>query len=236
MAKQTKRYLFIIFISFIFSLGSNAQETSKRLPLVEVLSFLEIQYNIQFNYAEDAISKIVIAEPSKDLSLSDILIYLSDKTDLEFTLINNNMVLVVSKMNDLKLQKLSEVTVAGYIVKGINKLNDGSFEIDVSDFDILPGLIDTDVLQAVQAFPGVQSINETVSNINIRGGTHDQNLILWDDIKMYQSGHFFGLISMFNPQITQRVSLIKNGSSTEYTDGVSGTISMETNRDINDKF
>lgn len=236
MAKQTKRYLFIIFISFIFSLGSNAQETSKRLPLVEVLSFLEIQYNIQFNYAEDAISKIVIAEPSKDLSLSDILIYLSDKTDLEFTLINNNMVLVVSKMNDLKLQKLSEVTVAGYIVKGINKLNDGSFEIDVSDFDILPGLIDTDVLQAVQAFPGVQSINETVSNINIRGGTHDQNLILWDDIKMYQSGHFFGLISMFNPQITQRVSLIKNGSSTEYTDGVSGTISMETDRDINDKF
>lgn len=236
MAKQTKRYLFIIFISFIFSLGSNAQETSKRLPLVEVLSFLEIQYNIQFNYAEDAISKIVIAEPSKDLSLSDILIYLSDKTDLEFTLINNNMVLVVSKMNDLKLQKLSEVTVAGYIVKGINKLNDGSFEIDVSDFDILPGLIDTDVLQAVQAFPGVQSINETVSNINIRGGTHDQNLILWDDIKMYQSGHFFGLISMFNPQITQRVSLIKNGSSTEYTGGVSGTISMETDRDINDKF
>lgn len=236
MAKQTKRYFFIIFISFIFSLGSNAQETSKRLPLVEVLSFLEIQYNIQFNYAEDAISKIVIAEPSKDLSLSDILIYLSDKTDLEFTLINNNMVLVVSKMNDLKLQKLSEVTVAGYIVKGINKLNDGSFEIDVSDFDILPGLIDTDVLQAVQAFPGVQSINETVSNINIRGGTHDQNLILWDDIKMYQSGHFFGLISMFNPQITQRVSLIKNGSSTEYTDGVSGTISMETDRDINDKF
>ena len=126
--------------------------------------------------------------------------------------------------------------VSSYIVKGINKLSDGSFEIDISDFDILPGLIDTDVLQAVQAFPGIQSINETVSNINIRGGTHDQNLILWDDIKMYQSGHFFGLISMFNPQITQRVALTKNGSSTEFTDGVSGTISMETDREINKNF
>lgn len=236
MAIQINRYFFIIIISFILSFGSNAQETNKRLPLVEVLSLLEIKYNVQFNYAEDAISKIVIAEPSKDLSLSAVLIYLSDKTGLEFTLTNDNMVLVVSKMSDLKLHKLSEVTVPGYIVKGINKLSDGSFEIDISDFDILPGLIDTDVLQAVQAFPGVQSINETVSNINIRGGTHDQNLILWDHIKMYQSGHFFGLISMFNPQITQRVSLVKNGSATEYTDGVSGTISMETDKDINDKF
>lgn len=236
MAKQTRRYLSILFISFIFPLGTSAQETDKKFPLVDILSSLEIQHNIQFNYAEDAISNIAIAKPSKDLSLTDTLIYLRDKTGLEFTLTNDNMVLVISKMSDLKLQKLSEVMVAGYIVKGINKLSDGSYEIDISDFDILPGLIDTDVLQAVQAFPGIQSINETVSNINIRGGTHDQNLILWDDIKMYQSGHFFGLISMFNPQITQRVSLTKNGSNTEFTDGVSGTISMETDKEISKKF
>ncbi|MCK5401430.1 MAG: TonB-dependent receptor plug domain-containing protein [Flavobacteriaceae bacterium] len=131
---------------------------------------------------------------------------------------------------------LSEIVISQYIVNGINKLNNGSYEIDFSNFDILPGLIDTDVLQSVQAFPGIQSLNETVSNINIRGGTHDQNLILWDDIKMYQSGHFFGLISMYNPQITQKVSLRKNGTDATYTDGVSGTISMKTNKNINTKF
>ncbi|RLD27656.1 MAG: TonB-dependent receptor [Bacteroidetes bacterium] len=133
-------------------------------------------------------------------------------------------------------QSLSEVIISDYITSGINKINDGSFEINFSDFDILPGLIDNDVLQSVQAFPGIQSINETVSNINIRGGTHDQNLILWDNIKMYQSGHFFGLISMYNPQITQKVSLRKNGSDVSYTDGVSGTIAMQTNKNINTKF
>lgn len=133
-------------------------------------------------------------------------------------------------------QSLSEVVVSNYIASGINKINNGSYEINFSDFDILPGLIDNDVLQSVQAFPGIQSINETVSNINIRGGTHDQNLILWDDIKMYQSGHFFGLISMYNPQITQTVSLRKNGSDVSYTDGVSGTISMQTNQSVNNKL
>ncbi|WP_296383895.1 FecR domain-containing protein [Winogradskyella sp.] len=236
MAKQTKRYILILFLSFIFSLETSAQETSTKLPLSEILNSLEKQFNIQFNYAEDAIFETEIVAPSKSLSLDETLKYLESQTGFKFTLTNDNMVLIISNEVNSKLQELSEVMVAGYIVKGINKLNNGSFEIDISDFDILPGLIDTDVLQAVQAFPGIQSINETVSNINIRSGTHDQNLILWDDIKMYQSGHFFGLISMFNPQITQRVSLTKNGSNTEYTDGVSGIISMETDRKVSKQF
>jgi hypothetical protein len=134
------------------------------------------------------------------------------------------------------IQTLSEIVISNYITSGINMINNGSYEINFSDFDILPGLIDNDVLQSVQAFPGIQSINETVSNINIRGGTHDQNLILWDDIKMYQSGHFFGLISMYNPQITQTVSLRKNGSDVSYSDGVSGTISMQTDKLVNNLF
>lgn len=135
-----------------------------------------------------------------------------------------------------QFQNLSEVIVSNYITNGINKLNDGSFEINFSNFGILPGLVEADVLQSVQAFPGIQSSNETVSNINIRGGTHDQNLILWDDIKMYQSGHFFGLISMYNPQITHKVTLTKNGTDASHTDGVSGTISMKTESQINSKF
>ncbi len=133
-------------------------------------------------------------------------------------------------------QQLAEVVLYEYLTRGIDKINNGSFTIDFNQFQILPGLIENDVLQSVQAFPGIQSINETVSNINIRGGSHDQNLIVWDDIKMYQSGHFFGLISMYNPQITQRVSLRKNGSPAALTDGVSGTIAMETAPEINTEF
>ncbi len=132
--------------------------------------------------------------------------------------------------------KLPEIVLYDYLVRGIDQLNDGSYRIDFDRFSILPGLIETDVLQAVQAFPGIQSVNETVSDINIRGGTNDQNLLLWDGIKMYQSGHFFGLISMFNPMITQNVSLRTNGSPAWLTDGVSGTISMETDNRLNRDF
>ncbi len=132
-----------------------------------------------------------------------------------------------------QIETLSEILITNYITKGIDKLSDGTLTVNFSDFGILPGLIETDVLQTVQALPGVQSANETVSDINIRGGTHDQNLLLWDGIKMYQSGHFFGLISVFNPLMTTSASIIKNGTSVDYTDGVSGTIVMKTDTEIN---
>ncbi|MDP2540295.1 TonB-dependent receptor [Tenacibaculum discolor] len=123
---------------------------------------------------------------------------------------------------------IPDVTINGYLVKGIDKTINGNTVIDFSKFTLLPGLIETDVLQTVQALPGIQSVDETVSNITIRGGSHDQNLILWDDIKMYQTGHFFGLISSFNPKTTQNVQVITNGTSASYSNGVSGTIHMKT--------
>lgn len=129
--------------------------------------------------------------------------------------------------------QLAEIVLYDYLIRGVDKIDDGSFQIDFDKFSILPGLIDEDVLQSIQALPGIQSIDETVSNINIRGGSNDQNLITWDDIKMYQSGHFFGMISMYNPHITQKVTLHKNGSSASETDGVSGTIAMKTEERLN---
>lgn len=134
------------------------------------------------------------------------------------------------------LMQLPEVVVSGFLIRGIDKMDDGAFQMNLDEFSLLPGLVDKDVLQAVQALPGILSADETVSDINIRGGTHDQNLILWDGIKMYQSGHFFGLISLYNPQITQRVSLRMNGTPAAFSDGVSGTISMETQQTVNPTF
>lgn len=132
-----------------------------------------------------------------------------------------------------KIELLNTVTLTNYLAKGISKNLDGSLTVNYQEFDILPGLIEPDVLLTVQALPGIQSVNETVSYLNIRGGTNDQNLILWDGIKMYQNGHFFGLISAFNPQLTERLTLIKNGTSAAYGDGVSGVLSMEGSNKVN---
>ena len=133
-------------------------------------------------------------------------------------------------------QIINPIVLKGYLIQGIDKTQDGSTLIDYREFTLLPGLIESDVLQTVQALPGILSVDETVSNINIRGGSHDQNLILWDGIKMYQSGHFFGLISGFNSQITQTATVINNGTDASYSDGVSGTIHMKSDRELESSF
>ncbi len=136
----------------------------------------------------------------------------------------------------LNYQQLDEVVVYKFLTTGLTKQTDGSITLNTEEFGILPGLLEPDVLQTVQALPGIKSIDETVSDINIRGGTNDQNLILWDDIKMYQSGHFFGLISAFNPYLTEHVTIIKDGTSAEYGDGVSGIINMQSKNKIAGNF
>ncbi|APQ17983.1 TonB-dependent receptor [Maribacter hydrothermalis] len=132
----------------------------------------------------------------------------------------------------LSYQELDEVIVTQFLTTGLYKLNNAGFELSPSKFGILPGVSEPDILQTVQALPGIKSVDETVSDINIRGGTNDQNLILWDGIKMYQTGHFFGLISAFNPYVTEKVTIIKNGTSAMYSGGVSGTLSMRTSEEL----
>ncbi len=125
-------------------------------------------------------------------------------------------------------QELSEVVTQQYLTTGIFKKKDGTLQIKPKKFGILPGLIEPDVLQTLQQIPGISSVDETISNINVRGGTHDQNLFLWNGIRMFQTGHFFGLISAFNPSIAHTISIAKNGCSAFFGESVSSVVDIST--------
>ena len=303
---RTKLILLFNALAILHSISSYGQQTQADEPLLAILEQLQERFQVQFNYASAVIENIQIQNPGNDLGLNDVIVYLKERTGLDFDFISDTVIsvkakplklcgfikdkdsgeplsfttvqskgngtisddegyfeLILTDLEDLivirhighktlrrefkffkigdcnpiylvqEQQKLPEIVLSDYLVRGMDKLDNGSFRLDFDRFSILPGLVEEDVLQSVQALPGIQSIDETVSNLNIRGGSNDQNLILWDGIKMYQSGHFFGLISMYNPQITQEVTLQKNGTSTAYTDGVSGTIAMSTDKNLN---
>ncbi|GAA4848586.1 TonB-dependent receptor [Algivirga pacifica] len=122
---------------------------------------------------------------------------------------------------------MDEVIIEDYILKGIQQKLDGNITLQLPAMNMVPGLAEKDALHSLQVLPGIYSVQETVSGLNIRGGTHDQNLILWEGLRMYQSGHFFGLISAFNPTFTQEVSVLKGGRTAAWGEGVSGSISLK---------
>ena len=124
--------------------------------------------------------------------------------------------------------KLDEVFIKEYLAKGISLKSDNSLSIIPQEFGVLPGLINADVLHSLQYVPGIVNTEETIAQINVRGGTHDQNLILWNGSRMYQTGHFFGMISAINPLINHEIQVIKNGSSAFYNEGVSSVIDISS--------
>jgi hypothetical protein len=127
-----------------------------------------------------------------------------------------------------EITELQEIKAFSILTSGISKNTDGSFEIKAKKFSILPGLIEPDILQTMQQIPGINSIDESVASINVRGGTHDQNLFLWNGIRIYQTGHFFGLISVFNPNLPHTISIYKNGSSALYGESVSSVVNISS--------
>lgn len=127
-----------------------------------------------------------------------------------------------------KINELSEVVTQTYLTKGITKKLDGTFEIKPKKFGLLPGLTEPDVYETLKQIPGIASTDETISNLNVRGGTHDQNLFLWNGIRLFQTGHFFGLISALNPNLAHTIKITKNGSSPFYGESVSSVIDIST--------
>lgn len=136
---------------------------------------------------------------------------------------------------DPEITQLEEIKANAILASGISKNTDGSFEIKPKKFGILPGLIEPDALQTMQQIPGVNSLDESVSSINVRGGTHDQNLFLWNGIRMFQTGHFFGLISVFNPNLAHTISIYKNGSSAFYGESVSSVVAISSTAENTEK-
>lgn len=235
-----KFHLFIVlFFCCFFSLNAQVEAVQKE-PLSQILIRIESQFNVSFSYADKTLENKLIVPPDFTTSLVDIISYLADKSGLHFESIDTlSYVISTQKKSTTKTQQpqlLEEVYVTKYLTSGLSKNNRGIITINPYKLGILPGLIEPDVLQTVQSIPGIISAEESVSNLNIRGGTHDQNLILLDGIKMYQSGHFFGLISAFNPYLTKNIDVAKNGTPAIYGDGVSSVIDMKQSNIIDNVF
>ncbi|MFC0604648.1 TonB-dependent receptor domain-containing protein [Winogradskyella pulchriflava] len=232
MNKLLQRVVLYFLIITSCSLAYSQEEEPQ--PLAQILTQLEKRYNVKFSYEPKIIEGITIPPLYPELSLEQALNQLKLTTPLYFTVLSTRFIAITPK--DHTIERLEEVVVNNYLTKGISKTNNGAIEVDTKAFDILPGLIEPDVLQIVQKLPGVISVDELISNINVRGGTNDQNLIMFEGIRMYQSGHFFGLISAFNPYLSDEIRVSKNGTSALYGNGVSSTISIKNSNKISDKY
>ncbi|MEZ4771677.1 MAG: TonB-dependent receptor [Bacteroidia bacterium] len=92
----------------------------------------------------------------------------------------------------------------------------GKISLNPAQVSTLSALGEPDIFRTLQLLPGISSNQESASDLNIRGSSSDQNLIMFDGITIYQPGHFFGTFSAFNTHATKDVQVYRGGFSAKY--------------------
>ncbi len=85
-----------------------------------------------------------------------------------------------------------------------------------------------DVLQALRMFPGVQTSGDYSTQLYIRGGTPDQNLILIDDIEVFSPYQLSGMGSLLNPELVRSIELYPGTMPAAYGDRLSSALVVAT--------
>lgn len=116
-----------------------------------------------------------------------------------------------------------------FSVKPTTNLPAGIVQTDRVTLQNFPALIgERDILKALSQTSGVTSSSEGAADMQVRGGSHGQNLYLLNGIPLYSTEHFWGMVSAYNPLIVKSAKLYKSGFPAEYGGKVSSVIDVQT--------
>ena len=133
--------------------------------------------------------------------------------------------------------QLDEVTVmAKRAGENLESTRMGVVQLDARAIRELPvSFGERDIIRSLSLMPGVQTIGEFGTGFNVRGSSADQNLVLIENVPLFNSSHLFGLISVVNPEMVNSVSLIKGGTPARFGERASSVMDIKLGREQNAK-
>ncbi len=140
--------------------------------------------------------------------------------------------LTISLSKVEKANIIEEVIVTAATQKKMQQSGLSQFSLSPEVTSSLPNFGEQDIFRSMQLLPGVSGSNESSSGLVVRGGTSDQNLVLFDDFTVYHVDHVFGFFSAFNNNAIKDVQLYKGGFGTKYGGRMSSVVDI-TGKDGN---
>jgi len=150
----------------------------------------------------------------------------------------------VGYYNDSLYININKDTIANFNLQGSLQLNEifikgekpsailhitkmGSSILPIEEIRKTPGILgETDLIKNIQMLPGIQGGSEGFSGLYVRGGGPDQNLILLDDVPVYNIGHLLGFFSIFNADAVKHVAVHKGSFPARYGGRLSSVIDI----------
>ena len=157
---------------------------------------------------------------------------------------NENKNLIINKDISVKFfieeqeEQLSEVIVrAKNITDNLESPQMGALKLNVQEMKKIPAAIgEFDVLRGMTLVAGVNNAGDVSNGLSIRGGSLDQNLLLYDYAPVFNPTHLFGLFSVFTPDAVSTVDLYRANIPARYGGRTSSVLDVKVKNPYVDKL
>lgn len=148
---------------------------------------------------------------------------------LRLRVLSNGLVNVTMREGIVQLTEV--VVTARPLDSNVKESLGGITRMTVAEIKTLPTLAgEIDVIKSLQLMPGVSSVGEGSSGINVRGGRVDQNLVLLNGAPIFNTSHALGFLSAFNQDVIDGFTLYKGNVPANLGGRASSVIEITTRR------
>jgi hypothetical protein len=132
---------------------------------------------------------------------------------------------------------IDEAVVYGDRQMMITAKDPGIEKISVKSIKEIPTMLgERDILRVSEMLPGIVSIGEGSSGLNVRGGNFDQNAFYINNIPIYNTSHLFGFYPAFNADAINDFTIYKGHIPAQYGGKLSSVFDIEAKQNLNKKF
>jgi hypothetical protein len=122
--------------------------------------------------------------------------------------------------------ELPTITKTAERIKEVYETNISVQAITQEELNLIPMTVEKDIFRALKTVPGISSTGDVTSLFYVRGGGGDQNLILYDNMMIYNPYHAFGLFSIFNGNAIKVSEILTGGFRPEFGGRLSSVINI----------
>jgi hypothetical protein len=134
-----------------------------------------------------------------------------------------------------EVRSLKSAVVVAQKQSNVRGMQMGMDRLNIKTIKQIPAIFgETDLMRAILTLPGVTSVGEGTAGYNVRGGATDQNLILLNDMTLYNPTHLFGFFSAVDPELVRGLELYKSAIPEKFGGRISSIMDVTT-RDGNSK-
>ena len=230
--------LYLLFLGFPFSIF--AQEFSLTLSIIDADSSDPL-YGVTVlldpcNCGGITNQSGIFSKRVKANTYSLTIDYLGYRKENLVVNVNKNINLGLSM--EVEDEQLSEIVVlAKKRNQNVESPQMGVFEMKARDLIKIPtALGEFDVLKSITLLAGINNSGDISNGVSVRGGSLDQNLLLYESAPVFNPTHLFGLFSVFTPDVISGVDIYQANIPASYGGRIASVVDVKVKNPYVDRF